>query len=142
VDDLLHAFFRAEAPVPWPTLRVPARDARRANPRLQRHGIALSSRFALAAAVALFVLGYWALSSRFPENPSDPGTTVNSGPLLGNPEPFRLRSRHRPLGGSKLSKQSGEALEPTRNGGEALLQWEQLPDGLFMRIEEKRPPRR
>jgi len=89
--------------------------------------MALSSRFALAAAVAFFVIGYGALSSRFPVEPTGAGPAVSLEQTLGARGVNRLRA--------------GKVVEPTRNGGEALLQWERLPDGLFMRIEEKRPPR-
>jgi len=107
--------------------------------------VAFSSRFALAGAVALFVVGYWSLSSRFPVETNDLGATINRDQTLGARGVNRLRPGATRGGANvpvPLPALSGEALEPTRNGGEALLQWEQLPDGLFMRIEEKRPPRR
>jgi hypothetical protein len=96
-------------------------------PRLHLH-----RRFALAAAVALFVIGYGSLASRFPTEPNGAGITIRNRQTIGE----------RPSRPQHTLPRSGQAVEPTRNGGEALLQWEELPGGLFMNIEEKRPPRR
>ena len=95
----------------------------------------------MAAAVVLLVAGYLALASRFPPATGEPGLNVNPERTLGASELDRLRKRAT-RGGAGVPARSGEAVEPTRNGGEALLQWEQLPGGLYMRIEEKRPPQR
>jgi hypothetical protein len=71
------------------------------------------------------VIGYASLASRFPAPPG------NSGPTLVQDKDLGLNNRLR-----------GKAVERTRHGGEAVLQWEQSPDGLFMHIEETSPPRR
>ena len=129
VDELLHAFFRSELPAPWPALMGPQGATGQRAPGTgpsTRRKILFWSRFTLAAAVALVVVGYWSLASRFPAPPADPGPTLNRDHELG-------------LKGNRLR---GKAVERTRHGGEAVLQWEQSPDGLFMHIEETSPPRR
>jgi len=133
VDGLLRAYFRAQVPVPWPVPATPAPDQHPTGAPVRRWGVVVSSRFALAAAVAFFVLSFWELSSRFPVPPLDSGPAANPGQTLGARGLNHLRPG--------VPARTGKAVEPTRNGGEALLQWERLPDGLFMRIEEKRPPR-
>ena len=145
VDELLRTFFRSEVPRSWPTLALPARDDRGNSPPVSRPRLRLHRRFGVAAAVGLLVVGYLSLAGRFPVETNDPGATVNPARTLAAKELDRLRKRTT-QGGALRSHQvpvrSGEAVEPTRNGGEALLQWEQLPGGLFMRIDEKRPPQR
>jgi hypothetical protein len=128
VDDLLQAFFRAELPAPWPTLdphRAGGPPTTGTGPSPRRR-ILLWGRFTLAAAVALVVIGYWALAGRFPAPPTNPGAAL-------------IQDRDLGLNGNRLR---GKAVERTRHGGEAILKWEQSPDGLFMHIEETSPPKR
>ena len=63
LDDLLRRFFRSEMPAPWPAApEAPApRKVRPSRPWF-RH----SYRLALAAAVALFLIGYLILARTFP----------------------------------------------------------------------------
>jgi hypothetical protein len=130
VDGLLRAYFRAEVPRPWPALTLPALDGRApSSPPAQPPRFRLHGRLSLAAAVALFVTGYASLASRFPAAPSAPGVAVEVKQFGGEARRHKL-------------PRSGRAVERTRSGAEAQIQWEELPGGLFMRIEEKRPPRR
>jgi hypothetical protein len=130
VDALLRRFFRSELPLHWPRPK-PSSDLEQTR---RVRGVTGWSRIAAAAAVVLFVAGYLMLSSRFPAEQKD-GAMELSGSGIGSAGPHTLRPhRH--------ATPSGQTLEKTRNGGEALLQWEQQPGGLFMRIEERRPPRR
>jgi hypothetical protein len=92
LDGLLRAFFRAEMPHPWPAAQIPEQP----SPFLQRNGTAahlngedrrpagiaarlaprswtkVRSRLALAASVALLLLGTLLLSGKFHLNPTDP----------------------------------------------------------------------
>ncbi len=124
IDDLLQAFFRSELPAPWPALANPGGGTGQAG--LPRRKLLFWSRFTLAAAVAFLVIGYWSLASRFPAPRTDSGATISQDQDLG-------------VKGNRLR---GKAVERTRHGGEAVLKWEQSPDGLFMHIEETSPPRR
>jgi hypothetical protein len=65
LDGLLRRFFRAEMPDPWPVLKPPAEpttDIARSAPR--RWGLS-ASRWALAASVALLLVGQLFLSGTF-----------------------------------------------------------------------------
>jgi hypothetical protein len=142
MDGLLRTFFRRQTPQPWPALALPAphSGARGASGPWPRRG--LLRRVGVAASLLLLVAGYLALASRFPAATSESGPAINADRTLGVNELDRVRRRAVRGAGLAPAARSGEAVEPTRNGGEALLQWEQLPGGLFMRIEEKRPPQR
>jgi hypothetical protein len=59
IDRVLHDYFRAEMPDPWPRLVLP-----RPNPVVRRSRNWF--RFALAASVSLALLGYWAVAGQFP----------------------------------------------------------------------------
>lgn len=67
LDTLLHAFFRAEMPSPWPQLKAPItspaslEETATASPSWWSRS---RSRFALAASVALLMLASWWLSGR------------------------------------------------------------------------------
>ncbi|MBI1913273.1 MAG: hypothetical protein HYS12_00720 [Planctomycetes bacterium] len=68
VDWLLSDFFRAELPKPWPAAPVPDEQPRSLplSPRKPaRRWSASRSRFALAASVALLLIGGWFLSGKF-----------------------------------------------------------------------------
>jgi hypothetical protein len=144
VDGLLRTFFRSEVPLRWPTVTLAEFEGRGSIPSRSRRGVRWPSRLALAAAVAFFVVSYMSLASHFAMETKDSGAALDLQRTIGVREMDRLRKRTSPGSTNSLSQtsRSGQAVEPTRNGGEALLQWEQLPGSLFMRIEEKRPPRR
>jgi hypothetical protein len=76
LDALLGAFFRAELPKPWPAMRPLARR--------ERPAARWNSRLALAAAIALLLLGAWLM----PRPASLPGSGSRSGslPAIGEPE--------------------------------------------------------
>jgi len=76
IDDTLRDFYRSEMPDPWPTMRAPARTLpmpkRTARPVWMRS----LSRLAIAASIALLLIGYLALASLFPRDTgSQPGLT-------------------------------------------------------------------
>ena len=77
-------------------------------------------------------MGYLALAGRFPLESSDSGASVSPNSTLATKEAARLR---------KMPARIGEAVETDLQRRRSVLQWEQLPGRLFMRIEEKRPPR-
>jgi hypothetical protein len=64
-DGLLRAFFRAELPQPWPAFRRPDDRDRAATPARPRSWTAARSRLALAATVAVLLLGTLLLSGQF-----------------------------------------------------------------------------
>jgi hypothetical protein len=67
LDSLLRRFFRSEMPRPWPVApKVEAPAPRKVGP--SRPWFRHSSRLALAAAVALFLIGYLILAGKFPAN--------------------------------------------------------------------------
>src|SRR5437667_10780783 len=65
MDNLLHDYFQAEMPHPWPTFQAP-RPMRLKTPASfwSRTG----GRLALAGSIALLVLGYLALGAFFPRS--------------------------------------------------------------------------
>src|SRR5947209_8685706 len=76
LDRLLAAFLRAEVPEPWPVLKVPAHPAPTPLPVKSRRWPRLNSRLALAATVALCLVGSLALKSLFPGDVRAPGKSV------------------------------------------------------------------
>jgi hypothetical protein len=77
LDGLLRNFFRSEMPDPWPappSVTAAGRPAERgARPTVSRRWFRHGGRFALAAGVLFFLLGYLALTSAFPRHtPSRP----------------------------------------------------------------------
>ena len=70
MDDLLHDYFQAEMPQPWPSFKTP-------KPARARQPVSVFSRYAgrvaLAACVALLVAGYFTLGQSFP------GPQTNNG---------------------------------------------------------------
>jgi len=77
IDSLLARFFRAQMPHPWPECEASAQA--RPTP-LSRRSRALG-RFALAASVFLFFLGYFTLSGYFPRDYHNVPT--DGSPLVG-----------------------------------------------------------
>jgi hypothetical protein len=73
IDGVLSRFFRSEMPHPWPECQASA-QARHTPPPSRFHAL---GRFALAASVVLFFLGYFALAGFFPrpaQGPPGPGS--------------------------------------------------------------------
>src|SRR5262249_25292434 len=73
VDRLLSDFFRAELPSPWPGAPVSDEQLLPLSARPIRRWSGLRSRLALAASVALLLVGGWFLSGKF-EDASRPGS--------------------------------------------------------------------
>jgi hypothetical protein len=71
LDELLHDYFQAEMPHPWPAFKAPS-AARPMQPAMTLRS-RYSGRLALAACVALLVAGYWSLSGCFPHTQSATG---------------------------------------------------------------------
>jgi len=69
LDALLGAFYRAQLPTPWPAFQAPARSRTLPlRPDSVRPWPVLASLLALAASVALLLLGFWLLpGARRPE---------------------------------------------------------------------------
>ncbi len=65
LDGLLRTFFRKEMPDPWPKLDLPLGESRDLSTAVRR-GWRFPARFALAAAVTLFLGSYFFLAGWFP----------------------------------------------------------------------------
>jgi hypothetical protein len=81
LDQLLRRFYRAEMPDPWPAPPTPAEAPRPLRELPRRPFRWHQPRLALAAAVALFLIGYLWLQSAFPPSPAQvdertPGPTI------------------------------------------------------------------
>ncbi len=105
VDQILHDYFHAELPAPWPAWRAPAAAV---NPRPRRS--LLASRFGLAASVAVLLGSQLWLAGLYrpPEaneavGKSRPPVDVASKPQVSNPdgdaakEPARGTAPARPV---------------------------------------------
>ncbi len=86
IDVLLRDYFRSEMPDPWPAAPVPRERGRRVVPlvRPARPWQRARRYMALAAALALFVLGYLGLARVFPD--SLPGLQLH-GEQMGQTVP-------------------------------------------------------
>jgi hypothetical protein len=63
MDDLLHDYFQAEMPKPWPTFKAPKQArAKKSETLWSRY----SGRVALAACIALLIAGYWSVTGDTP----------------------------------------------------------------------------
>jgi hypothetical protein len=122
VDRLLRDFFRAEMPDPWPRMSRP--EARPARPTAARSGrwLGLRRQVAVAASVALVLVGYLALARSFPG--PQPANSLNldqrqmTGKNLPVPKPAPLDTPPR------------TETVPLRNGERARLLFERdLPGG-------------
>jgi len=72
VDGLLHGYFQAEMPRPWPRFRMPVTlRAKQPASAWSRN----AGRLVMAACVALLVVGYVALSGYFSRPAASNGTT-------------------------------------------------------------------
>lgn len=65
VDGLLREFFKAEMPHPWPVMKPPMAFKSTLPFRAQGWSL-MRSRLALAASIALLLLGSWFLASGLP----------------------------------------------------------------------------
>lgn len=99
LDELLHAFFQAEMPDPWPALEPPAMRVRPPDRWRSRW----RSRFALAASVALLLTGSLVLSARL-SAPDAANVEPGTGEIIGSrpgahkklpvPEPSKAAAIH------------------------------------------------
>lgn len=85
IDGLLRAFFRSQMPQSWPPPpRVPVAPAR-SLPRPTTRNSLIRSRWALAASVALLLLGSLLLPNRVPQDGKAenivPGAAIGTGDL-------------------------------------------------------------
>jgi hypothetical protein len=88
IDGLLRAFLRAEMPDPWPTMKFPTRT-QTLRPTALRRWPLLNSRFALAATVALCLVGSMSLASIFSTDaPTLPGAKPDIAGPSGNATPI------------------------------------------------------
>jgi len=77
LDILLGKFFRAQMPHPWPRLTAPITD----TPPISSWWMRSRSRLALAASVAILIVGSWWLAGRTLDySPGMSETIRNSGP--------------------------------------------------------------
>jgi len=87
LDALLGAFYKAQMPTPWPAFPPPARPRTLPlRPQARRPWPVVASRLALAASVALLLLGFWLLPAGRREEgakfPTIGGTEAGKGRLL------------------------------------------------------------
>jgi hypothetical protein len=82
LDDLLHAYFRAEMPQPWPNFQRTQLPARQATPWTE-----VSSRWALAAAVALLLGAGYFLSGSLSSPTATPFGPLGPGSASKQPLP-------------------------------------------------------
>ena len=115
VDRLLREFYQAEMPQPWPRLRLPASANRRLASRYSRY----FTRLALAAVVALALLGYWALAGLFPQQGATGLPIPNKGPEIMHNPGHHLKHHLSPL-----------EQQRTPAGSEAQLFEENTPGGI------------
>jgi hypothetical protein len=89
LDGLLRRFFRSEMPRSWPAApKVETPAARKLRP--SRPWFRPSSRLALAAAVALLLIGYLALAGKFPTDQSLRRHSIDSTNPTAT-DPLKLR---------------------------------------------------
>jgi len=98
IDALLSAFFQSEKPAPWPAFQAPKARTLPLHQAHRRHWSALTSRFVLAASIALLLLGSWLLPAPLTAPPKDrsgpiptlgDGTAMPRGVLPGPSTPDR-----------------------------------------------------
>jgi hypothetical protein len=86
VDGVLRAFFKAQMPAPWPSLKAPSVAA-----TISKGWPMMRSRLALAASVALLALGLSFLSGAFHgrPNPSESPIAVDGATASTENDPLR-----------------------------------------------------
>jgi hypothetical protein len=94
IDDTLRDFYRSEMPDPWPTMRAPARTLPMPKRSSRPVWLRSLSRLAVAASIALLLIGYLALASLFPRD-SAGRTGVN--PVSGELGDIGPRPKVKPL---------------------------------------------
>ena len=118
IDGLLRAFFRAEVPDPWPVLKPPAAAETPAVLRRirRRPWTMMRSRLALAASIALLLIGCWFLSGLQGERPPgtegtmfDPEATLRPFP----PEKVKTREGREVLMEGNVIRQIEETTGPS-----------------------------
>src|SRR5690348_15173393 len=81
LDELLRAFFRSQMPQSWPP-PVPVAPARSSNSPTKRNSL-IRSRWALAASVALLLLGSLLLPNRVPQD-AKAENNLSGAPIVGS----------------------------------------------------------
>jgi hypothetical protein len=135
LDGLLRQFFRAEMPEPWPAAPpLPQPRPRPAvSPRKRTAGrpwFRFSTRFAVAASVALLVIGYLALAGRFPTGGVSGGTAIDgTNPTADKLKPGTLPPSVRPkrivpekVEGNPARKMLPPLIVPGDKGGQFRIQ--------------------
>ena len=89
VDGLLSSFFKKEVPHPWPAAQLPAEGRVSA-----RFWFGSTRRLALVASVALLLLGYLALATKFPTS-SEPGVSVDHHQTIGSKPQVKPLPQHK-----------------------------------------------
>lgn len=119
VDQLLRTFFRREMPDPWPQAKVPPQPVQRPWLRI------LGPRLAVAAAIALILVGYLALGSFF-EPKNRPALNLNPGGDIGSRP--SLKKPALPHGSEPTPLQP----DVTSKGDKVELRGMKLPDGVII----------
>jgi hypothetical protein len=89
VDGLLNSFFKKEIPHPWPAAKLPSVE------RVSAHfWFGSTRRLALVASVALLLLGYLALATKFPTS-SESGVGVDRHQTIGSNPQVKPLSQHK-----------------------------------------------
>ena len=87
IDETLRDFYRSEMPDPWPTMRAPARTLPMPKRTARPVWLRSLSRLAVAASIALLLVGYLALASLFPrDNAGSAGGLNQVGGEIGSRE--------------------------------------------------------
>ncbi len=120
IDRLLHTFYRAEMPDPWPSCEalVETPTVLPFPAPLGRRPLFTRSRLALAASVALLMGGLGLLSSKFGTTP-----TESSFKSIADPSATRL------LPGSTLPPGDVQFKGPFIDGGELKVEIDEFPTG-------------
>ena len=125
MDGALRQYFRAEMPEPWPAAPRVA-DEETARPERRRWSLGrfvrVPTRAAVAACVALLVIGYLALQSWFPDPQPFAGPQVDS-PAIG----FRPLSPGHSLDRTKSGRPVGVEVQPASKAKSQIIVIEELP---------------
>jgi hypothetical protein len=122
IDDLLHDYFRAKLPEPWP---APPATHCKPKPKLLLQFIPAPRQIqrarrylALAATVALFLVGYWTLATAFP--------TVLPSSFLS---PFDKVAEVKPTPGYEIEQTPSGPVQvlEQKSGNKTIIRIEKLP---------------
>jgi hypothetical protein len=135
LDRLLHNFFRAEMPEPWPAWSPPQAKPERPNVAARLRGPALRRRLVLAASVAVLLVGYLMLARAFPGS-SDRSPAQVGAEHIGS-RPNVPKAGIRELLPDKGLQHGQPQTVPVPNGGSARM-WEQHGPGnrIIIQIED------